>query len=89
MTHDLYLWNDTPVVEEGSWRLLVPNNYAKRYKNCHHPVVVHKCPLKGQEYILTSQSMKEGNPRCGECDEQCPDNVQGVYCLHQFDEMAP
>ena len=86
---DLYLWNDTPVIEEGAWRLLVPNNYAKKYKTIRDPVVVHRCPLDSRQndYVFRETTMKN-NPWCNNCGEWVPDNIQGVYLLHQFDEMA-
>ncbi len=90
MEADRYLYNDTPVIEEGTWKLLSPTKWATKYKGLSEaPIVVHNCPSEHEwrvDTVVNPENMKNA-PRCGLCDEDVPEGIQAVWQLSHMKEM--
>jgi hypothetical protein len=87
---DRYLYNDEPVIEEGSWKLLAPTKWAVKWKHLSSaPIVVHNCPNDEEwriDTVVSPENMK-GAPRCGLCSEDIPEGIQAVWQLSHMEEM--
>jgi hypothetical protein len=89
---ELHLYNDTPVLEEGNWKLQHPTKWAIKWRHlANRPIVVHTCPKeegwrKGSESVVSSDNMKAA-PRCGLCNETVPEGIQALWQLSHMEFM--
>ncbi len=89
MYQDLTFWHDTPSVQVGNWRMLIPNNYGRKYRGINYAIVVHQCqedPLR-RDNTMSVNAMRD-DPKCDACGEVVPEDVQGLYKLFEFNRMA-
>jgi len=85
----LHLYNDTPVIEEGNWKLQSPTKWGVKWRSIPDmPIVVHNCPNDTRsDTVVHSESMKNA-PRCEFCEEDVPESIQAVWQLTHTEEMA-
>lgn len=85
----LHLYNDTPIIEEGSWQLQAPTKWGVKWRSIPDtPIVVHRCPKDNRmETVVAPENMKNA-PRCGLCDEEVPESIQAVWQLTHMEEMV-
>jgi hypothetical protein len=87
---DRYLYNDTPVIEEGTWKLLSPTKWGVKWKHLSEaPIVVHNCPseLEWREETVVSQENMKAAPLCELCGEDIPEGIQAVWQLSHMEAM--
>jgi hypothetical protein len=89
---ELHLYNDTPVLEIGHWKLQHPTKWAVKWKHLSNtPIVVHTCPeetgwRKGSESVISGDNMKAA-PRCALCNETVPEGIQALWQLSHMEQM--
>jgi NAD-dependent dihydropyrimidine dehydrogenase PreA subunit len=85
----LHLYNDTPIIEEGSWKLQAPTKWGVKWRHIpDSPIVVHNCEKDNRrETVVAWENMKNA-PRCGLCEEEIPEGIQAVWQLTHMTEMA-
>jgi hypothetical protein len=87
---DLHLYNDTPIIEEGDWKLLVPTKWAVKWRHLSDtPIVIHicqECPCCDKETIYSSRELIDG-PRCDHCNQDIPEGIQALWQLTHEQEM--
>jgi hypothetical protein len=89
---ELHLYNDTPVLEEGSWKLQHPTKWAIKYRHlANAPIVVHTCPKEegwrqGIESVVSLENMKNA-PICTLCEETVPEGIQALWQLSHMEIM--
>jgi hypothetical protein len=87
---DLFLYNDTPIIEEGTWRLLAPTKWGVKWKHLSEaPIVIHVCPkapLYAGEREVSSNRMKD-SPYCTICKEEVPESIQAVWQMTHMEAM--
>lgn len=90
---DRILWNDDAILEEGNFKILVPNDYAKKYRlkpEDIKPMIVHMCPETDESdadfWLIDFKDWP--NRTCDFCKEKIPDNIQSIWTLYHFDELA-
>ena len=91
--NDLILYNEEPMLEVGSWRVLCPNAYGKKYKGKKDPMLIHKCPKHNPDefrFRTIYGDMKhihpKGNPRCFRCQDPVPDEIQGIMAMYHWNK---
>ncbi len=87
----LHLYNDTPIIEEGNWKLQAPTTWGVKWRGlplgC---IVVHNCPSDQEwraETVVAAENMKNA-PHCSLCDENVPEGIQAVWQLTHQEEMS-
>ena len=96
---DRIMYNEIRVLEVGSWRILCPNAYGKKYRNTENPLLIHKCPkefsrlnlnrmdIGDEELEFYSQpDRSDGNPKCKLCKDPIPDEIQGLLAMFYMDK---
>jgi hypothetical protein len=85
---DLFSYNDTPVIEEGTWKLLAPTKWGVKWKHLSEaPIVVHDCPEDQRgELEVHPDNMKDA-PHCGWCKEEVPESIQAVWQMTHMEAM--
>ncbi len=85
---DRFLYNDTPIIQEGTWKLLAPTKWGVKWKRLSEaPIVIHECPKDDRkEREVHSDNMKNA-PRCGLCKEEVPESIQAVWQMTHMEAM--
>ena len=91
MTNIQIYYNDEPVLQVGSWRVLCPNMYGKKYRSMKNPILIHKCPKyvspeDDKEWAtLLIPERPAGMPHCARCNDPVPDEIQGLLSMYYMD----
>ncbi len=84
---------------EGSWFIMPKTLWANMFKNYDYPhdsVIYHECRNHGNQYdkmavwtppVRYRVDLSEMAIPCGSCHEVCPEGLQGLWTLHNFNSL--
>lgn len=84
---------------DGSWHLMhkdLWNDHFKHYRYPHQSVIYHQCRNHWKKHedseivippVQYRISLAEMNIPCSSCGEVCPEGLQGLWKLHNFNSI--
>lgn len=85
----LHLYNDTPILEEGNWKLQAPTKWGVTWRSIpDKPIVVHICPKDDKRETVVGATNMKNAPRCLVCEEEVPEGIQALWQLTHMEDMV-
>lgn len=84
---------------DGAWHIFHRDTWAEKFKNYDYPhdsVIYHECRNEWRQYDNSNVWVKavqyrvtvaELNIPCSHCKEVCPEALQGLWKLHNFNSI--
>ncbi len=84
---------------DGDWHIMPKSVWHDRFVDYDYPhqsIVYHQCrnywQMQGDDHIVVPPvqyrvSQHELNIPCGHCKQTCPEGLQGLWTLHNFNSL--